>query len=82
MEKIYNEYIQNLRNLAAIYIEKYRDDKYQDFTDANEFLLNYSFGKMERGEKIIILENNFMNSVDKLFNLEKMYEDSFVYHEK
>jgi hypothetical protein len=77
MESVYNEYLNNMRSLVSVFIEKYRDHSYKDFTDANEFLLHYSFGKYERGENIINLEKKYMDSVDKIMNIESYYEDSF-----
>ena len=77
MESVYNEYLNNIRQLVSVFIDKYRDHSYNDFTDANEFLLHYSFGKYERGENIMNLEKKYMDSVDKIMNIESYYEESF-----
>ena len=77
MESVYKEYLNNMRSLVSVFIEKYRDNSYNDFTDANEFLLHYSFGKYERGENIMHLEKKYMESVDRIMNIESCYKESF-----
>ena len=82
MEGIYKEYINNMRQLVSIYIYKYCDTSYNDFTEANEFLLNYSFGKYDRGDNIMDLEKKYMDSVDKIMTIESHYKNSFVCDKK
>tara|TARA_E500000178_G_C16682743_1_gene600074 strand:- start:413 stop:643 length:231 start_codon:yes stop_codon:yes gene_type:complete len=73
MESLYNEYLNNMRQLVSVFIEKYRDQSYNDFTEANEFLLDYSFGKYDRGENVMNLEKKYMESLDKIINIESNY---------
>ena len=82
MESVYNEYLNNMRQLVSVYMDKYRDYSYTDFTDANEFLLSYSFGRYERGENIINLEKKYMDSVDKIMNIESLYKNNFSCDQK
>lgn len=82
MEGVYNEYLNNMRQLVSVYMEKYRDYSYTDFTDANEFLLSYSFGKFERGVNIMNLEKKYMDSIDKIIHIESHYKNSFVCDKK
>lgn len=82
MESVYNEYLNNMRQLVSVYMDKYRDYSYTDFTDANEFLLSYSFGRYERGENIISLEKKYMDSVDKIMNIESLYKNNFSCDQK
>jgi len=82
MEGVYNEYLNNMRQLVSVYMDKYRDYSYTDFTDANEFLLSYSFGRYERGENIISLEKKYMDSVDKIMNIESLYKNNFSCDQK
>lgn len=82
MESVYNEYLNNMRQLVSVYMDKYRDLSYNDFTEANEFLLSYSFGRYERGENIISLEKKYMDSVDKIMNIESLYKNNFSCDQK
>ncbi len=82
MEVVYNEYLNNMRQLVSVYMDKYRDLSYNDFTEANEFLLSYSFGRYERGENIINLEKKYMDSVDKIMNIESLYKNNFSCDQK
>jgi hypothetical protein len=82
MESVYNEYLSNMRQLVSVFIEKYRDQSYNDYTDANEFLLHYSFGKYERGENVMSLEKKYMESLDKIINIESFYKESFNLNKK
>jgi hypothetical protein len=78
MEAIYNDYLKNMRNLVKEFIEDYRDVNFNDgYKSANEFLLNYSFGKFERGQKILDLEEKYQNSLDKIMGIERAFEESF-----
>ena len=78
MEAIYNEYLKNMRNLVKEFIDDYKDINFNDeYKSANEFLLNYSFGKFERGQKIIDLEEKYQHSLDILMGIERNYEESF-----
>lgn len=78
MEAIYNNYLQNMRNLVKEFIDDYKDTTFNDdYKSANEFLLNYSFGKFERGQKIIDLEEKYQRSLDKIMGIERNFEESF-----
>lgn len=78
MEAIYNDYLKNMRNLVKEFIEDYKDVNFNDgYKSANEFLLNYSFGKFERGQKILDLEEKYQNSLDKIMGIERAFEESF-----
>ena len=78
MEKLYNNYLKTLRDLVKEFIDDYKDDNYNDdYKKANEFLLNYTFGKYEKGEHILKLEERFQSSLDKLIHIENIYDDSF-----
>lgn len=78
MENLYNNYLKTLRDLVKEFIDDYKDDNFNDdYKKANEFLLNYTFGKYEKGEYILELEEKFQSSLDKLIHIEKIYDDSF-----
>ena len=48
-----------MRNLVKEFIDDYKDINFNDeYKSANEFLLNYSFGKFERGQKYLIWKKN------------------------
>jgi len=78
MEAIYNNYLQNMRNLVKEFIDDYKDINFNDnYKSANEFLLDYSFGKFERGPKILDLEEKYQRSLDTLMDIERNFEESF-----
>ena len=78
MEVLYNNYLKNKRNLVKEFIVQYKDDNYDDnYKQADEFLLDYTFGKYERGDYILSLEEKFQSSLEQLIHLELTYEDSF-----
>lgn len=64
MNPIYKEYLVNMRNLVSVYLDNYKNNDFDDeYKEANEFLLNYTFGK-NRGEKILQLEQNYTLSLE------------------
>jgi len=66
MSKIYKEYLVNMRNLVSVYLVNYTNKTFDDdYKEANEFLLNYSFGK-NRGSKILQLEKNYTISLENV----------------
>ena len=78
MEAIYNDYLKNMRNLVKEFIDDYKDINFNDnYKSANEFLLNYSFGRFERGPKILDLEIKYQRSLDILMGIERKFEESF-----
>ena len=78
MDTIYNEYLLNMRNLVKEFIDDYKDINFNDeYKSANEFLLNYSFGKFERGCKILDLEEKYQDSLSKIIGIEKAFKKSF-----
>ena len=78
MEAIYNDYLKNMRNLVKEFIDDYKDINFNDnYKSANEFLLDYSFGKFERGPKILDLEIKYQRSLDILMGIERKFEESF-----
>ena len=78
MEAIYNDYLKNMRNLVKEFIDDYKDINFNDnYKSANEFLVDYSFGKYERGQYILELEEKYQSSLDKLINIERAFEESF-----
>ena len=78
MEAIYNDYLKNMRNLVKEFIDDYKDINFNDnYKSANEFLLDYSFGKFERGPKILDLEIKYQRSLDILMGIERNFEESF-----
>ena len=78
MEAIYNDYLKNMRNLVKEFIDDYKDINFNDeYKSANEFLLNYSFGRFERGPKILDLEIKYQRSLDILMDIERNFEESF-----
>ena len=78
MEAIYNNYLQNMRNLVKEFIDDYKDINFNDnYKSANEFLLDYSFGKFERGPKILDLEAKYQRSLDTIMDIERNFEESF-----
>ena len=78
MEGIYNDYLKNMRNLVKEFIDDYKDINFNDnYKSANEFLLNYSFGRFERGPKILDLEIKYQRSLDTLMDIERNFEESF-----
>ena len=78
MEAIYNDYLKNMRNLVKEFIDDYKDINFNDnYKSANEFLLNYSFGRFERGPKILDLEIKYQRSLDTLMDIERNFEESF-----
>ena len=78
MEAIYNDYLKNMRNLVKEFIDDYKDINFNDnYKSANEFLLNYSFGRFERGPKILDLEIKYQRSLDILMDIERSFEESF-----
>ena len=78
MEAIYNDYLTNMRNLVKEFIDDYKNINFNDnYKKANEFLIDYSFGKYERGQHIIELEKKYQTSLDKLINIERAFGESF-----
>jgi hypothetical protein len=78
MEVLYNNYLKSKRNLVKEFIVQYKDDNYDDnYRQADEFLLDYTFGKYERGDYILSLEESFQSSLEQLIRMELTYEDSF-----
>ena len=78
MEVLYNRYLKSKRNLVKEFIVQYKDDNYDDnYRQADEFLLDYTFGKYERGDYILSLEEIFQSSLEQLIHMELTYEDSF-----
>ena len=70
MNYIYQEYLLNLRNLVSVYLDNYKCKNFDDeYKEANEFLLNYSFGRYDRGENVLQLEQKYTDSVEKLIKL-------------
>jgi len=70
MNDIYQEYLLNLRNLVSVYLDNYKCEDFDDeYKEANEFLLNYSFGRYDRGENVLQLEQKFSDSVEKIIKL-------------
>jgi len=70
MNKIYQEYLLNMRNLVSVYLVNYKNNDFDDeYKEANEFLLNYSFGRYYRGETVMKLEKKYTNSVEKIIKL-------------
>jgi hypothetical protein len=66
MNKIYNEYLVNMRNLVSVYLVNYKNKDFDDeYKEANEFLLNYTFGK-NRGTRILQLEQNYTTSLENI----------------
>ena len=66
MNKIYNEYLVNMRNLVSVYLVNYKNKEFDDeYKEANEFLLNYTFGK-NRGTRILQLEQNYTTSLENI----------------
>ena len=66
MNKIYNEYLVNMRNLVSVYLVNYKNKDFDDeYKEANEFLLNYTFGK-NRGSKILQLEQKYSSSLENI----------------
>jgi len=63
---IYNEYLVNMRNLVSVYLDNYKNKDFDDeYKDANDFLLNYAFGK-NRGTMILQLEQKYTTSLENL----------------
>ena len=63
---IYNEYLVNMRNLVSVYLDNYKNKDFDDeYKDANDFLLNYTFGK-NRGTRILQLEQKYTTSLENL----------------
>ena len=84
MNKIYNEYLVNMRNLVSVYLDNYKNKDFDDeYKEANEFLLNYTFGK-NRGEKIFFIEegtvefsnNSLLILTSTAKNLDSLDKDS------
>ena len=63
-------YLLNMRNLVSVYLDNYKCNEFDDeYKEANEFLLNYSFGKYDRGETVMLLEQKYMDSIEQLINI-------------
>ena len=70
MNDIYQEYLLNLRNLVSVYLDNYKCEDFDDeYKEANEFLLNYSFGRYDRGENVLQLEQKYSDSIEKIIKL-------------
>tara|TARA_B110000967_G_C18837271_1_gene537437 strand:+ start:438 stop:668 length:231 start_codon:yes stop_codon:yes gene_type:complete len=70
MNQIYQKYLLNMRNLVSVYLDNYKCNEFDDeYKEANEFLLNYSFGKYDRGETVMLLEQKYMDSIEQLINI-------------
>lgn len=66
MNPIYKEYLVNMRNLVSVYLVNYKNKEFDDeYKEANEFLLNYTFGK-NRGSVILQLEQNYTSSLENI----------------
>jgi len=66
MNKIYKDYLINMRNLVSVYLVNYKNKDFDDeYKEANDFLLNYTFGK-NRGTRILQLEQKYTISLENI----------------
>ena len=72
MSKIDKEYFDNMRNLVSVYLVNYANTTFDDdYKEAHEFLLNYSFGK-NRGSIILELERKYTISLEKIIKRKRI----------
>jgi hypothetical protein len=66
------EYLEKLRNLVKEFVSDY-----EDYDKANEFILNYSFGKTSRSPKIIDLENEYMKTCRSIMSSNSLQQEKY-----